>query len=139
MNPVLRQCPVCRSELAVTRLECKSCGTAVEGRFAGGPFASLNPEQLEFVEVFVRCEGKFTRMEGELGLSYPTLRSRLHDIIRIMGFEPGGEEARVNANDRRKILERLERGEVEPSEAIRQLRGEPDAVPTTGEVATSEA
>ncbi len=139
MNPVLRQCPVCRSELAVTRLECKSCGTAVEGRFAGGPFASLNPDQLEFVEVFVRCEGKFTRMEGELGISYPTLRSRLHDIIRAMGFEPGAEEARVNASDRRKILERLERGEVEAGEAIRQLRGDAEASAPGIDISANEA
>jgi hypothetical protein len=115
---------VCRSELAVTRLECGECGTHIEGRFAGGPFGALSPEQLEFVETFVRCEGKFTRMEGELGLSYPTLRSRLYDIIRAMGYEPGAEEARVTAADRKRILEQLERGEMEAADAIRQLRGD---------------
>jgi hypothetical protein len=123
LNPILRQCPVCRSELTVTRLDCRSCGTHIEGRFSGGPFGGLSPEQLEFVETFVRCEGKFTRMEGELGLSYPTLRSRLYDIIRVMGYEPGGEEPRVTVADRRRILDKLERGEMEAADAIRQLRG----------------
>jgi hypothetical protein len=31
-------------------------------------------------------------MEDELGLSYPTIRNRLHEVIRALGFEPGGEK-----------------------------------------------
>jgi hypothetical protein len=125
MTSVLTQCPVCTSPLTVTRLECRACGTAVEGRFSPGPFAALSPEQLDFVETFVRCEGKFTRMEGELGLSYPTLRSRLYDVIRALGYEPGAEETpRPSGADRRKVLERLESGEIGPDDALRLLHGE---------------
>jgi hypothetical protein len=129
MNPVLRQCPVCQSALAITRLECRACGTSVEGRFQGGPFAGLNATQLEFVETFVRCEGKFTRMEGEIGMSYPTLRARLHEIIRAMGYEPGADDPRPTAADRKRILERLETGELDAAQAVTMLRGE--AVPDT--------
>jgi hypothetical protein len=137
VNPVLRQCPVCQSALAITRLECRACGTSVEGRFQGGPFAGLNSTQLEFVETFVRCEGKFTRMEGEIGMSYPTLRARLHEIIRAMGYEPGAEESRPSASDRKRILEKLEAGELDAAQAVTLLRG--DAQPEASGVPTSDA
>ena len=46
--------------------------------------SQLTPEQLKFVETFVRCEGKITRMEVEIGLSYPTIRNRLLEVIRSL-------------------------------------------------------
>ena len=42
------RCPVCRSELTVTRLHCPSCDTSIEGQFTGGPFAHLTAEHLGF-------------------------------------------------------------------------------------------
>ena len=85
--------PVCSARRAISR----SAGISMP---AAIPFSALNPEQLQFVVTFVRCEGRFNRMEEELKLSYPTLRSRFNDILAAMGFEPGKEEA-VNAWSRR--------------------------------------
>jgi len=125
MNPTLSTCPACGEALAVTRYWCPACDTTVEGRFHGGPFAGLEREQLAFVEAFVRCEGKLNRMERELGLSYPTIRSRLHDIIRAMGYEPGAEERPTfSGAERRAVLERLDAGEIGAEEALRILSGE---------------
>jgi len=62
MKTSLTRCPVCEGELVITRLNCPSCDTTLEGRFTGGPFAHLSTEQLDFVETFIRCEGKITRM-----------------------------------------------------------------------------
>ncbi|MEI2420030.1 DUF2089 family protein, partial [Arthrospira platensis SPKY2] len=93
MNLLPTSCPICgNNELTITGFFCRECDTRVEGRFLiNSPFAQLDPEQLAFVETFVRCEGKLNRMEAELNLSYPTIRSRLHEIIRAMGYEPGKE------------------------------------------------
>ncbi|RME88275.1 MAG: DUF2089 domain-containing protein [Anaerolineae bacterium] len=120
------RCPICQSELVITRLTCPSCDTALEGRFRlQGPFANLSAEQLEFIEVFVRCEGKFTRMESELGLSYPTIRNRLYEIIRAMGYEPGKETSPpLSEEERRRILEDLDAGKITAEEALKALRGE---------------
>ena len=80
-------------DIVVTRFYCPGSGVTVEGRFeVHTPFAQLNEEQLSFVETFVKYEGKLSRMEGELGLSYPTIRNRLHEIIRALGYEPGKED-----------------------------------------------
>lgn len=125
MYPALTRCPVCRGELTVTRLHCSSCDTAVEGRFAAGHFANLTSEQLDFILTFVRVEGKLNRMETELGLSYPTIRNRLHEIIRALGYEPGREETpEVDDEKRRLALEQLEAGKISAEEAMKILRGE---------------
>ena len=119
------RCPVCRSELTVTRLHCPSCDTSIEGQFTGGPFAHLTAEHLDFIVTFVRCEGKINRMEQELGLSYPTIRNRLHEVIRALGFEPGKDEVlEVSPEKRSNVLEDLEAGKISPDEAMRLLRGE---------------
>jgi hypothetical protein len=113
-------------EVVVTRFYCPGSDVTVEGRFAVHmPFAQLTPEQLHFVETFLRCEGKLSRMEGELNLSYPTLRSRLHDIIRALGYEPGKEESAGLPEERRRaILDDLDQGRLSFDEAMKILQGE---------------
>jgi len=125
MNNSLTRCPVCQSELTITRLHCDTCDTTLEGRFAGGPFAHLTPEQIDFVLTFIRCEGKLTHMEAELGLSYPTIRNRLQDIIRALGYEPGRNETpEIGEERRRQVLEDLDAGRLSVEAAMRILRGE---------------
>ena len=124
MHPVLSQCPVCHSDLAITKLHCRTCDTTIEGEFFSGPFAQLNRDQLGFVETFVRCEGKLNRMEGELNLSYPTIRNRLHEIIRALGYEPGGEDeirGGLSESARQQILEELNQGKISAEDAMRML------------------
>ncbi len=82
MKTALTKCPVCDGELTVTRLHCDTCDTVIEGRFANSAFAGLTPEQMDFIETFVRCEGKLTRLQDEMALSYPTVRNRLQEVIR---------------------------------------------------------
>ena len=126
MHPVLSQCPVCKSDLVITKLHCRTCDTTIEGEFFGGPFGQLNRDQLAFVETFVRCEGKLNRMENELNLSYPTIRNRLHEIIRALGYEPGGDEEAqprggLGEAERQRILEDLNQGEITAADAMRML------------------
>ncbi len=125
MHPVPKNCPICGSELTITALHCPSCDTTIEGRFAHGSFANLTPEQWDFVEMFIRFEGKLKHMGAELNLSYPTVRNRLHEIIRALGYEPGRQETPVlDSAQRQAILDRLDRGEITAEEAMRLLSGE---------------
>ena len=122
MHPIPGDCPVCGGELVVTSLSCRQCDTVIRGRFIPGPFSNLSTEQLTFLEVFVRNEGKITHMEKDLGLSYPTIRNRLHEIIRALGYEPGREDLVVlTEEDRRKILEDLNEGRITSEEAMQML------------------
>jgi hypothetical protein len=73
----------------------------------------------------VRCEGKINRMEQEIGLSYPTIRNRLHEIIRALGYEPGKEESpEIEAERRSNTIADLEAGKITAEQAMRILRGE---------------
>ena len=118
-------CPICQSELEIVRLHCASCDTSIEGHFAMGQFSNLSPEQMGFVFTFVRCEGKINRMEQELGLSYPTIRNRLHEVIRAMGYEPGKDEpVEVSPEKRSAVLADLDAGKISAADAMRILNGE---------------
>ncbi len=126
MHPLFGTCPVCGETLDVTRLHCRSCDTAIEGRFSIGPFERLTPDQLAFAETFIRAEGKLNRMSELMDMSYPTLRSRLHDLIRALGYEVGQEEEPAEAisdEERRQILSDLEQGKLSPEEAMQRLQG----------------
>jgi hypothetical protein len=122
MYPIFSECPVCNGELIATELECRHCDTKLRGRFITGPFAGLSAEQLEFVELFIRNEGKITRMKEELDLSYPTIRNRLHETIRALGYEPGEEDPGLNDDERRQILEDLEKGTINYEEAMQMIK-----------------
>ncbi|MBC8509967.1 MAG: DUF2089 domain-containing protein [Chloroflexi bacterium] len=122
MQTLPTQCPICNGEITVTKIYCRDCDTTLEGRFTFGAFAQLTPKQLEFVETFIRCEGKITRMEAELKLSYPTIRNRLRAIIKAMGYEPElDEETGLTEKERRQVLEDLDAGVISYEDAIQLL------------------
>jgi hypothetical protein len=124
MRPILDKCPVCGEVLTAVRLHCRNCDTTIEGQFAIGRFERLSGEQLAFVETFVRCEGKMNRMEEALNLSYPTIRSRLREVIRALGYETasGDDAAGLAEEDRRKILDDLAEGRITSDQAVQMLR-----------------
>ncbi len=93
---------------------------AVEGRFDAGPLARLNRDQLSFVETFLRARGKIKDVEEELGISYPTVVSRLNDVLVSLGFE-AGEDPR-EAERRQRILDELSAGRLTASQAAEALR-----------------
>lgn len=124
MNPVIGQCPICGESLSVTKLHCRHCDTAVEGHFTLGRLYHLNPDQLRFVETFIRCEGKINRVEQEMGLSYPAVRARLSEVIRSLGYEVGEPEGEgVSEELRTEILAQLSEGKITSEEALELLRG----------------
>jgi hypothetical protein len=124
MQPIPNRCPLCGGELTVTRIYCRDCDTTYEGRFSGSLFSNLTQEQLNFMLTFVRCEGKITRVGEEIGLSYPTIRNRLHEVIRALGYEPGGDDepAGLSDQERQRILEDLDSGAISAEEAMRLLK-----------------
>ena len=124
MYPVLGKCPVCGESMIVTRLYCRTCDSALEGHFTLGRFYQLAPEQMAFVETFIRCEGKLTRVQEELSMSYPTVRSRLNEVIRALGYEVQESTPRLAAEERSIILAQLAAGEISSEDAVDLLQGD---------------
>lgn len=123
------ECPVCHDDLVVTQLVCRSCGTEIRGHFEMDRLSRLIPEQRHFIEVFILCEGKLNCVQEELGISYPTVRSRLDEIIRalsrqvnVVAVPPEPEAAPAPpAPVRQDVLDRLARQEITPEEALELL------------------
>ena len=122
MYPVIGKCPVCGDTLAVTRLHCRNCDSALEGQFSLGRFYQLSPQQLAFVETFIRCEGKLTRLQDELGMSYPTARARLTNVIQALGYEVHEGPELISTEERKTILEQLASGEITSEHAVELLK-----------------
>ena len=138
---VISNCPVCDSQLTVTRLHCNTCGTTIEGEFSVGRFSRLNRDQYALLESFLRSRGNLRELERELGVSYPTVRNRVEALLRALDLADGapipvepvrGAEAApvpsVDAETRRQILERLARHELNAEQAAAALRGQPVSV-----------
>jgi hypothetical protein len=130
-HDVISTCPVCSNELAVTRLHCESCGTTLEGDFSVGRFGKLNRDQTVLLESFLRSRGNLRDMERELGISYPTVRSRVEALVRALGFGPRSddepepaepEKATDRASARQAILERLAAHDISADEAAAAIR-----------------
>jgi len=125
MHPLPSQCPICNGEVVVTQINCRDCNTTIDGQFSSRTFSQLTPKQMDFVETFVRLEGKITHMEKELGYSYPTIRKLLHDVIRALGYEPGGDEtSELSEDERQKILSDLDEGAISYEDAMKLLKDE---------------
>lgn len=124
------RCPVCDHEMKISRLACTFCPTKIEGEFSSCKFCRLPSEQLVFIESFIKCRGNIKEVEKELGISYPTVRSRLDSVIEALGYgaekEKEADGDRANSSEeslrRREILEALQRGEISAREASRQMR-----------------
>ena len=123
-NPVVAKCPICSEQLKVVRLECDSCGTRMEGSFSLGRFHAHAPDPLEFHETFIRARGNFKDIERELGISYPTVRSRLDAMIRALGF-PSQAEPDRESERRKEILRELAEGRIAADDAANLLESEP--------------
>ncbi|HLH79196.1 MAG TPA: DUF2089 domain-containing protein [Chthonomonas sp.] len=128
MAGLLTRCPVCGGSLHVAELHCTRCQTSVRGAFDGCRFCRLAEEHLRFIETFLRCEGNLSRVERELGISYPTVRNRLQNALAALGLQGGDSAAEslpsaasVRAQ-RLEILEALENGEIDAEEAAEALR-----------------
>jgi len=129
-HDVISTCPVCANELSVTRLQCSSCGTTLEGDFSVGRFGRLTREQLTLLESFLRSRGNLREMERELGISYPTVRSRVEALVRSLGFGPRADADDVDepapepgpARTREEILEAVARHELSAEDAAAAIR-----------------
>jgi hypothetical protein len=100
----------------VERVRVVRTGIAIEGSFELPQLARLSIEDQVLVIAFVRSHGSIKEMERTFGVSYPTIKSRLNRIAGSLDF--------IDTNpmpSREEILERLRRGEIEPTDAIREL------------------
>ena len=115
----MRSCPACAGRLVPRELTCVDCGLLVRTPDRGNEFAGLDDDNLHLLRIFVACEGRIRDMERALGVSYPTVKSRLGRLRNTLGVgrdapkPPSGEVAQSPAERRAEVLDRLEAGDID--------------------------
>lgn len=113
-------CPICNDKLNIKKLQCSKCRTVIENDFVFSKFQYLTSDQLEFIEVFIKSRGSIKDVEKELGISYPTVRAKLDEVIESLGGKKIKEDNKKR--NTKEIIEALEKGEVTPEEAMEKLK-----------------
>ncbi len=124
MAAYISSCPSCRHALEVTELTCPHCRIQIRGRFQGHPGLNLSDDQLVFLTLFVQSRGNLREIERLLGISYPTVRSKLDDLVEVFAKgETSSDPPPLNtpARERRDILEDVAQGRVTLQEGLTQL------------------
>ncbi len=133
MNRMLSQCPVCAGTLHISELSCVDCSTKITGSFEASRLSRLTPEHEEFLELFLRSRGNLSSVADTLDISFPTASRRLDAALNALGFMEGpvanGKSAHLppepdpfREQERERILEMLDRGELTAEEATQRLK-----------------
>ena len=124
MSRIIDNCPYCNGLLKITEVSCPSCDISIAGKLFTSRLARLPLEQQRFLEKFILASGSLKAMSDELGMSYPTARARLSDVIRALGYEVREEAEPVSVEERKTILEQLASGDITSEAAVQLLKGE---------------
>src|SRR5205085_6844581 len=120
---ILESCPSCGGALEITEVRCTHCETEVRARYSPCPFCALSDEQSTFLRMFVTSRGNLSEMEKRLGVSYPTVRAKLDEVIdRLSAPEAPGQPAEPSGEARRAVLQAVARGEIDPAEGVRDRK-----------------
>lgn len=111
------KCPSCGKQMIIRDISCSACNVHLQGEIPLPRLAQLDPEDREFIEMFVAAGGSLKEIGHALGISYPTVRIRLDNVIEKLKSLHAEEE-----KERLKILEKLEKGELTAKEAVNMLR-----------------
>ena len=117
-TPVKQDCPYCSSPMAVTRMSCGRCRVTIEAEFPMSRLAGLPVEHQRFIEMFVLAGGNLKEIAEQVGVSYPTVRSRLDKVIESLRTEIGKTQ-RVKGN----VLDAVDTSRPTAADAAKLIKG----------------
>jgi hypothetical protein len=88
MKKHLVKCPSCSGDLKISQYHCPSCGIDINGEFEGCMFCNLDDEDRYFALVFLQTGGNIRDVERVMGISYPTVKSKLAQLLEHLGVSP---------------------------------------------------
>ncbi len=126
---ILEACPSCGGELEIGEVHCTNCETQIRAHYRPCDFCMLTEEQSTFLRLFVLSRGNLTEVEKRLGVSYPTVRAKLDEVIERLGSpgagSPNSPPSGSSGSKRRPAGEPMPEPEV--PEAVGRPGGPPPA------------
>lgn len=116
-QPITNECPYCRMAMAVTQMTCGHCRVVVQADFPMSRMAGLPVEHQRFIEMFVLAGGNLKEIAEQVGVSYPTIRSRLDKVIDALRGEIAKTQ-RVRGN----VLDAVKQGKTTAADAARLIK-----------------
>ncbi len=113
----ITECPCCQQKLRIKKVACLKCNISIEGGFYSSPLFSLSEEHQTFIELFLLSSGSLKEMAQILSITYPTVRTRLNEIIMALKNEMKDRE-----DYKKKLLEKVEQGKISPEKAAQIIR-----------------
>ncbi len=121
-------CPSCSKMMEVSALSCRDCDLTLSGRFNAHPLMKLDEDMLHFLHVFIVCEGKIADMEKALGISYPTVKNKIHKLkesVSQFDFVDKSEshsELDMSSMSVIEILELMNKGAIPYEQGLKQIK-----------------
>lgn len=132
MNRMFDKCPACGGRLVITECRCANCEMQLRSEFSLGLFSTLPEDQLSFIRLFLSARGNLSEVEKVLGVSYPTIRSKLDEINKALDRAEANAPAEAERQDtsstvaaeetRRAMLQQVADGKLPAIEAVERLR-----------------
>ena len=116
-RPLSNECPYCGTAMAVTQMTCEPCRVSVTAAFPMSRLANLPVEHQRFIEMFVLASGNLKEIAEQVGVSYPTIRSRLDKLIELLRAEIAKTQ-RVRGN----VLDAVKPGKTNAEDAARLIK-----------------
>ena len=121
---VLESCPSCGGQLEIAEVQCTACETQVRARYRPCDFCALTEEQSTFLRMFVMSRGNLSEVEKRLGVSYPTVRAKLDEVIeRLNAGESAAARSPLSPGPRR----RANTVRISDRDPVANSAGEPDS------------
>ena len=125
MNAAMKKnlvlCPSCSGKLKISQYHCPSCGININGEFEGCLFCDLNDEDRYLALVFLQTGGNIRDVERVMGISYPTVKAKLAQLLEHLGVSPEEGNGGAAFNDEN---EETHHGKFVDHEEIRRLKRE---------------
>jgi hypothetical protein len=120
-TPTNIRCPACQGSLIPSALHCNTCDLTVTGNFVTNEFASLGQDDLHLLRIFVHCEGRIRDMESALGVSYPTIKTRLAKLKETLAID-SAPLPQQTAEPMGNVIKELDAGRVSFEDAMERLK-----------------
>ena len=99
MKKLISKCPCCNETLRVTTLQCSECGMEMKNDFELSAFDRLSNEQYAFLIEFLQQRGNLKNVQSELGVSYPTAKKKLDELLIALELTQEADEQEMEKID----------------------------------------